>query len=640
VLFKQSPKWVMAAELVETSRLWARTVARIRPEWAERLGEHLVTRTYSEPHWDAKRGGVVAFEKVSLYGVPLVTSRKVDYGKIDPELSRELFIQQALVEGEWQTRHRFWHDNQRRIAEVEEVARKLRRRDISVDDETLFAFYDQRVGPDVVSTRHFDTWWRRTARQRPDLLDLPRELLLGDAAVEATQELFPDQWSQGDVTLALSYRFEPRTATDGVVAEVPVAVLNRLRAEDFEWQVPGLRTELVVELLRSLPKDLRRRLVPLPDTAAGVLSRIAPSDGALLAALERALQATKGVTVPRDAWHPADLPDHLRMTFRIVDTDARTLAEGPDLAALQRRLAPQVQATLSRASGIERSGQTAWTFGAVPRSFTGERQGTTVQGFPALVDEGDSVALRVLATPADQQTAMWAGTRRLLLLNAGSPIAQVHRRLDNATKLALATNPHGSVAALLDDAATSAMDDLLLRRGGPVWDADAFTDLLRAVRAQLVDTLTDILVRTAPILVAAADVRTRLSDIDAPALAPAAADMRAQLTGLVHPGFLTAKGVRRLDDVARYVEGIQRRLDALARDPVRDRERMERVVQVLQVYQQRLRMLPPTRRDAAAVRRIPWMIEELRISEFAQALGTAYRVSAQRVLRAIDDLDE
>jgi ATP-dependent helicase HrpA len=582
---------------------------------------------------------VVAFEKVSLYGVPLVTSRKVDYGKIDPELSRELFIQHALIEGEWRTRHRFWHDNQRRIAEVDEVARKLRRRDVSVDDATLFAFYDQRVAPDVVSTRHFDSWWRRTSREQPDLLDLPRELLLGDAAVEATQQLYPDEWSQGDVTLPLSYRFEPGTATDGVVAEVSVAVLNRVQPEDFGWQVPGLRTELVVELLRSLPKDLRRRLVPLPDTAATVLSRITPSDGTLVAALERELRATTGVTVPREAWHPEELPDHLRMTFRVVGTDGRTLAEGPDLPELQRRLAPEVQATLSRASGIERSGQTAWTFGTVPRSFTMQRQGTTVEGFPALVDQGDSVGLRVLASPADQQAVMWAGTRRLLLLNAGSPIAQVHRRLDNATKLALTTNPHGSVTALLDDAVTSALDELLLAHGGPVWDAEAFADLLRAVRAELVDTLNDILVRAAPILVAAADVTARLSEIDTPALAPAVADMRAQLTGLVHPGFLTAKGARRLDDVARYVEGIRRRLDALARDPARDRERMERVLQVQEAYRRRLGMLPATLRDAAAARRIPWMIEELRIGEFAQALGTAYRVSVQRVLRAIDDLD-
>jgi ATP-dependent helicase HrpA len=426
---------------------------------------------------------------------------------------------------------------------------------------------------------------------------------------------------------------------------------------------------LVTALLRSLPKDLRRRLVPMPDTAAAVLAHISPADGSLLGALERGLRDATGVTVPRDAWRPGQLPDHLRMTFRVIDTEGegegerqraggrgsegegerqraggrgsegRAIGEGPDLAALQRQFAPRLQAVLSEAAAIEREGLTAWTFGdELPRTFVQQRGGRTVEGFPALVDKGDSAALRVLGSVEDQQAAMWAGTRRLLLLNAGSPIAQVHRRLDNATKLALATNPHGSVTALLEDAAGCAVDELLIRHGGPVWHASAFADLLRTVRAEIVDTLTEILERAAPILVAAAGVEARLGEIDQPVLAPAVADMRTQLTGLVHAGFLMATGARRLDDVARYVQASQRRLDALQRDPARDRERMERVKDVQDAYVQLLRELRPTRRSDAAVREIGWMIEELRVGEFAQALGTAYRVSPQRVLRAIDDI--
>ena len=638
VLFRESPRWVMAAELVETSRLWGRTAARISPEWAERLGSHLVTRSYSETRWDARRGGVVATEKVSLYGVPLVTARTVDYGRIDPALARELFIRHALVDGEWRTHHRFWRRNQHRLAEVEALEHKLRRRDVLVDDDTLFAFYDERVGTAVVSVRHFDTWWRTTARDTPDLLDLPRALLLGDAGADETAASFPDRWEQGELSLALSYRFEPGRPDDGVTVQVPLAVLNRVRVDDFAWQIPGLRRELVTELLRGLPKDLRRRLVPVPDTAAAVLARLGAPRGPLLGALERELAAMAGVRVPRDAWKPDLLPDHLRMTFRVVDTGARVLAEGEDLGALQRQLAVRVQAALTRGSGLEQRGLTGWTFGALPRTFDQERDGTTFRGFPALVDEGDSVAVRVLGSAAEQQTAMWAGTRRLLLLAAGSPVGQVHRRLDNATKLALTANPHGGIAALLDDVLTSAADALLARHGGPVWDADAFADLQGRVRADLVDTVMDVLGRVAVILTAAAGVSARLDALAAPALQPAVDDMRAQLAGLVHPGFVSAKTVRRLPDVARYVAGLQRRLDGLARDPARDRERMQRVAAAQEANLAMLRALPAERRGEPAVRQIPWMIEELRISEFAQSLGTAHRVSLERVLRAIDDV--
>jgi ATP-dependent helicase HrpA len=643
VLFTQSPQWVMAAELVETTRLWGRTCARIRPEWAERLGEHLVARTYSEPHWEAKRGGVVAYEKVSLYGVPLVASRKVDYARIDPEHSRELFIRHALVDGQWRTHHTFWHDNQRRLADVETLEHKTRRRDVLVDDETLFAFYEARVGHEVVSARHFDSWWKSTKPEQPHLLDLPWSLLTGDAEPRVEED-FPDRWflptrgHQGELALALSYRFEPGTASDGVVVQVPLTVLNRVNADDFDWHVPGLRQERVTELLRSLPKDLRRRLVPVPDTARAVLSRIAPSDGPLLDVLERELRRTTGVDVPRDAWRHDRLPDHLRVTFRVEDSHGRDLGMDTDLAALQRRLAPRLRTELADAAGIEREGLREWTFGTLPRTFVRQRHGHTAEGFPTLVDEGDSVAIRVLGSAGEQRTAMWTGTRRLLLLNAGAPVAQAHRRLDDATKLALTANPHGSVAALLGDALSCAVDELLVRHGGPVWDEEAFGTLLVAVRAELADTLLEILTVVARILPAAADVDGRLRGIDLPALQPALADLRAQRERLVHPGFVTAKSARRLPDVARYLQGMQRRLDTLARDPARDRERMDRVADIQQAHRRLLDGLSPARRAEPGLREIPWMIEELRVSEFAQGIGTAYRVSPERILRVMDDL--
>ncbi|HEX6919343.1 MAG TPA: ATP-dependent RNA helicase HrpA, partial [Actinomycetes bacterium] len=472
-LFKKPPRWVMAGELVETSRLWGRDLARIDPDWVEPLATHLVKRTYSEPHWSAKQGAVMAYEKVTLYGVPVVASRRVSYGRIDPELSRELFIRHALVQGEWRTHHRFFHANRALLEEVEELEHRARRRDILVGDEDLFEFYDRRVPADVVSARHFDAWWKRARRDQPDLLDFERSMLVRDEADAVRAADYPDTWTQDDLCLRLTYQFEPGADADGVTVHVPVQVLNRLRPDGFDWQVPGLRLDLVTAWIKSLPKALRRSLVPAPDTARTLLGHVTPYAGRepLLDAMGRELLRTTGVTVPHDAWDVTRVPDHLRVTFRVEDAEGALVGEGKDLDELRRRLAPATQEVVSRAAAdVERVGLTGWTIGHLPKTFETERDGQEVRGFPALVDEGDSVAVRVLGTEAEQRRAMWAGTRRLLLLTLPSPLKGVVGRLDNATKLALGHNPNGSVPALLADCVTCAADDLMARHGGPAWD--------------------------------------------------------------------------------------------------------------------------------------------------------------------------
>src|SRR6266487_1674020 len=349
-LFKKKPQWVMAAELVETSRLWARIKARIEPEWVEQLAGHLVTRSYSEPHWEKKQGAVMAYEKVSLYGVPLVASRKVTYGRIDPVLSRELFIRHALVGGDWSTHHAFFHDNRALLDEVEDLERRVRRRDILVDDETLFAFYDRRIPADVVSGRHFDSWWKTTRRDQPGLLSFEKSMLINAGAGGVREGDYPDVWHDGDLALRLTYQFEPGTDADGVTVHIPLPVLARVSAEPFAWQVPGLRRDLVTALIRSLPKAIRRTFVPVPDFAADVLTRLGPPAGPLLDAVERELRYLGGVPVPRSAWDLAKVPDHLKMTYRVVDEHDRGIAEGKDLAALQEALKPTVQETISARS--------------------------------------------------------------------------------------------------------------------------------------------------------------------------------------------------------------------------------------------------------------------------------------------------
>ena len=635
-LAKRPPRWVMAAELVETSRLWARVAARIEPDWVERLAGHLVVRSYSEPRWEAGRGAVMASERVTLYGVPLVASRPVNYGRIDPTLSRELFIRHALVEGDWQTAHRFFARNQQRLAEVAALEDRARRRDILVDDETLFDFYDQRVGPDVVSGRHFDSWWKTTRQDRPDLLDFPPELLINPQASEVSPAAYPDTWQQPGLTLPLSYAFEPGTESDGVTVDIPLAALTGVRAEDYDWQVPGLRLELVTALIRSLPKQLRRNFVPAPDVARAVLDRISPADGPLLEALGRELLRLSGVRVPADAWQLDKLPEHLRITFRVLDDAGRPVATGKDLAALQEKLKPKVRAAIAAASpGIERSNIRGWDFGDLPRSFSRAVASHSVRGFPALVDAGDSVAIRVFETEAEQARAMRAGTRRLLLLNVPSPVRYVAGQLGNRAKLTLTVNPHGSVAALLADCVSAAVDQLVAAAGGPAWDAAGFSTLLAAVRAGLNASTVDIVRTVEQILAAAAEAEGRLRALAAPALRTSVADAQAQLAGLVHNGFVTETGTARLPDLVRYLRALSHRLDRLPTDSTRDAQHLLRFRQAENAYHDLLDELPPGLADSPAVRQIRWMLEELRVSYFAQSVRTAYPISEQRILRAI-----
>ncbi len=639
-LFRKPPRWVMAAELVETTRLWARVVARIEPEWVEPLAGHLVQRTFSEPRWDARRGAVMASEKVTLYGVPLVTSRPVPYARIDPVLSREMFIRHALVEGDWRTHHAFFHANRTLLAEVATVEDRVRRRDVVVGDDELFDWYDERVGPDVVSARHFDAWWKLARREHPDLLTFTRSMLVRPDAPTVAEADYPAQWVHGDLRLGLTYHFEPGADDDGVTVHVPVGVLNRLDPDEFAWQVPGLREELVTALLRSLPKALRRHFVPAPDHARAVLAHLAPRGEPLLDALARELRRLTGVSLPADAWAPQAIPGHLRMTFRVVGDDDRTLARGKDLRELEQQFAAHVRAAMAAsASDIERDNVRAWDFPPLPQLVERSRGGYELRGFPALVDEGGTVAVRVLASPVEQRQAMRAGTRRLLLLSTPSPVKDVLARLANPTKLALARNSWTSAGELFDDCAGCAVDVIVCAAGGPAWNADGFARLQVAVRADLPRVTLDVVDRVARILPPAADVDARLAALGVPALAPAVADMRAQLHGLVHPGFVTETGMTRLADLPRYLAGMQRRLDRLVDDAARDGERMARIRDLQDAYAGLLAELPPGRRDDDDVTRVRWMLEELRVSEFAQVLGTAHPVSEARILRAIDAVE-
>ena len=639
-LFKKPPKWAMVAELVETSRLWGRTAGRIEPEWIEPLAQHLIKRSYSEPHWEKSQGAVMAAEKVTLYGLPIVAARKVNYGSIDPTLSRELFIRHALVEGDWQTRHAFFRANQKLRSEVEDLEHKSRRRDILVDDETLFAFYDQRIGKEVVSAKHFDSWWKQASRENAELLNFDKQMLIKEGADKVSQLDYPNVWHQGNLKLKLSYQFEPGADADGVTVHIPLPLLNQVEEAGFEWQIPGVRRELIIALIKSLPKPLRRNLVPAPNYAEAFLGRVTAMEMPLLDALSREFRRMTGVTLERDNWQWEQVPDHLKMTFRVVDEHNRKLQEGKDLAALKRLLKGKVQETLSNVAddGLEQSGLHLWSFGDLPRSYQQKRGSYEVKAWPALVDEKDSVGIRLFDSEHEQQKMMWRGQRRLLLLNIPSPVKYLHEKLPNKAKLGLYFNPYGKVMELIDDCIACGVDKLIAEAGGPAWEQTQFEALREKVRAELNDTVVEIAKQVEQILTAVFSINKRLKGRVDMTLALALADIKAQMNGLVYRGFVTQNGWQHLADTLRYLHGIERRLEKLPVDPHSDRARMLKVQAVEQARQAWWNKLPPQRQDDADVQHIRWMIEELRISQFAQQLGTPYPISDKRILQAMEQI--
>ncbi|MEV6938800.1 ATP-dependent RNA helicase HrpA, partial [Streptomyces sp. NPDC051132] len=616
-LFRKQPKFLMSAELVETSRLWARVNARIEPEWVEPLAGHLLKRTYSEPHWEKDQAAVMAYEKVTLYGVPIVAQRKVNYGRIDPETSRELFIRNALVEGDWRTHHKFFADNRRLLSEVEELEHRARRRDIVVDDETLFDFYDQRVPAHVVSGAHFDSWWKRKRQEQPDFLDFEREMLIRESAEAVTKADYPDTWRQGALKFKVTYQFEPGADADGVTVHIPLQVLNQVTDEGFDWQIPGLREEVVTELIRSLPKPIRRHYVPAPNYAKAFLERAVPLQEPLAVTMARELKRMVGVPFEADDFDWAKVPDHLKITFRIVDERRRKLAEDKDLETLKLRLKPKARQALSQAAAatasreggesLERRGLTDWTIGTLTRVFETRRAGQPVKAYPALVDDGDTVSVRLFDTEAEQAEAMWKGTRRLILRNIPvNPAKFASEKLTNQQKLALSANPHGSIQALFDDCATAAADKLIADFGGPAWDEESYRKLYDKVRAEIVDTTVRTVAQVQQVLAAWQACERRLKAVASPVLLANLTDVRKQLDALVKPGFVTWAGIRRLPDLMRYLVAADRRLQQMPANVQRDTTRMEKVHEMRDEYAWLLEQLPQGRPVPQQVLDIRW----------------------------------
>jgi len=646
-LAKKQPNAVMAAELVETSRLFARTVAAVDPAWAESLAGDLAKRSHSEPHWSSKQGAALVWEKVTLYGLPIVPRRRAQLARIDPELARELFIRHALVEGDWPHELQrsallaFDRDNERLRRELTEVEERTRRRDILTGDEAVYEFYERRIPADVTDSRRFASWWKTTKSEQPELLTMSRsDLLEDDDAGDAAG--FPDEWLQGDARFRIRYRFEPGADDDGVTVVIPLAVLPRVTERGFDWLVPGLREDLVTALIKALPKAIRRHVVPAADWARRLLGELpVHSDAPVGEALADAIRAAAHIPVAASDIEWERVPVHLRMRFSVVDQRGRELAAGRDLAALQSRLAERARTDVAVATAavtpgrdIERTGITTWDLDPLPEQVSAKQGGSTVVGYPALVDEGASVAVRVFTSRAEADAAHTRGVRRLVALTLPNPLGYVQEQLTGPEKLVLATAPYPSTKALLDDVLLAVVDQLA--GDASPRDRAGFDAVRETVSAGLMDGLFRAAGLTARVLTAAKEADKAISGASSLAFMGPLADARGQLAALVHPGFVRITGLTQLARVPLYVAGIRYRAEKLADNPGRDRAWQTQVEEAVALYRAAGGELPLTVSTPARLVPVRWMLEELRLSLFAQQLGAAGPVSVQRIRKALE----
>ena len=639
-LFKKSPKWIMSAELVETSKLYARINARIDLKWVEGFAQHLVKRSYSEPHWEKKPGAVIAFEQQTLYGLLIVNKRRCVYSNIDPKVSRELFIRTALVEQELGQNEGFLQYNQELIEDIQVLENKSRRRDILVDEQTLFEFYDKKIPQDVNNRAAFNKWWKGQKQKDKRFLHMSREELMQHGADHVTEFDYPDTWQQENLLLPLAYHFDPGQAVDGVAVQIPVALLNQVQEAGFDWHIPAFRHELICALIKSLPKTIRRNFVPAPNYADAVLAAIEPMQGNLIDAISTRLLRMTGVRVEPDAWDLSTLAPHLRLQFEVRDEHDKLLARGLNLSKLKAQLQGKVTDTLSKVAdkGIEKADLTEWSFGELPSSYVKKQGQYEIKAFPALVDKKDSAAVELFDNEHKAQQAHQQGLRRLVLLNVPSPIKYLQQNLPNKSKLGLYFNPFGKVNDLIDDCIAAAVDSLLIKYGN-IRTADAFEKAKEQIRGELGDTVVEIATQVEQVLSIAHGLNKRMKGRVDLTMITAHGDIKSQLQSLVFKGFVSQHGAAKMTDLIRYLKAIERRLEKLPVDPNRDRLCVLELEKVAEQYQKLANKIPKGMPIPEEISAIFWMQQELRVSLFAQTLGTPYPVSAKRVLNAIKECE-
>ena len=632
-LFKKRPRWVVAAELVETTRLYARTVAKIEPEWVEGLAGHLLKRSYAEPHWERRAAQVAATERVTLYGLPIIAKRRVNYGPLDPALARQIFIRQALVHGEFECKAPFFQHNRQLLDELAELETRARR-DLTADEEGLYRFYEARIPEGIYSGPTFESWRKSAERNQPRLLFLDRAELLAEAGPVAAGEQFPDHLDLNGLQLPLNYRFTPGAADDGVTLTVPLAAVNQVDPKQLDWLVPGLRAERMAALLKSLPKAVRRHFVPVPNYVQALLEAMPLGEDSLIEAMTRQLHRMTGVLIPEAAWNPETVPLHLQMRFSVVDTDGQELAVGRDWAAIQAQVRGEARHRFAAlpTPEFERDNMRDWDFGELPEEVSFVRNGIQLRGYPALMAESDgSLALRVLDSPARAEAATRAGLRRLIGWRLGAAFKQLARDLPLFKQMTLHYLGLGTQEQLRNELIDAILDQAFLNEQPSPRNRAAFDQLLERGKNRLVAARVEVSETAAAILAAYHEVRRILNAESSPVWAEAITDLRNQLAGLVYPGFLSQTPPDWLPHVPRYLRAMILRLQKIRQAPDKDRQRSGEIIRLSDYFRRQWARNAERELSDPELIRFRWLLEELRVSQFAQELKTIAPVSIKRL---------
>ncbi|MFT4995380.1 MAG: ATP-dependent helicase HrpA, partial [Paraglaciecola sp.] len=636
--------WVMVAELVETSHLFGRMAAKIEPQWIEAIAGHLIKKDYSEPHWSKKNGAVEAFEKVTLYGLTLVSQRRKIYSKIDPIMCRDIFIREALVQLNTRLNYAFLSHNQKAVEQVEALEEKTRRRDLLVDEENLVAFYAQHIPDDICTEAGFKKWWQKASIDTPQLLHFDADMLFKKQANEVNEYSFPEYWQQGNLTLALQYHFEPKDPEDGVSLVIPLALLNQLHDIDFDWLIPGLRHELIVSLIKSLPKKLRRNFVPAPNYADACLADITPRDKkgqpvVFLSAISHKLKRMTGQDVAPDEWQIENLPVHLRFNFKVMDEKNQLVKQGRNLHELQHGLQGKVKQSLQKVASpeLEKSGLTQWDFATLPKEFVKKNAGFELKAYPALVAEKQSVAIKLFDKAHQAEASHKQGLRQLMILAIPSPVKYLQDKLPNKAKLGLYFNPFGNVTVLIDDCIAAGVDQLIglycAKHHGDIRDKENFANCVEWLKGEINEQVLSLAEKVEKGLTQAHGIKKKMKGNVPLSLISAHGDIKQQLDSLVYNGFVSDIGVMRIEPWQRYIEGIVRRLEKLPIDPTKDRLHQINIEKVHSLYHGKLQKVPAGMPVPDVLQEVRWMIEELRVSFFAQQLGTSMPISSKRIIQ-------
>ena len=641
-LAKKPPQWLMAGSLVETSRLFARSIAPIQPEWLEALAPHLIKRQYSEPHWSSKNAQVSAFEKVSLYGLSIVSKRRVHYGPIDPVVSRELFIRHALVQSEYHTHGQFLKHNQRLLKDIEQMEHKTRRRDLLTEEQVRFDYFDRVIPEGIYTGKLFEQWRKHAEQTQPRILFLSKALLLEDESTVVDTAQFPNVIKLGQLKLKLSYHFDPTHKADGITLRVPMLALGQLEAKRFEWLVPGMLEEKLIFMIKSLPKTLRKNFVPAPQFAKACAESMAFAEGSLPLSFSRELKRMTGIEVPAKEWNSDILPKHLHMNFSVLDEHGTSIAQDMNLQLLQHRYGEMVRDNLQQGaskSDISRTGITRWDFDLLPESIQGQQGRSIMQFFPALVDHKTTVSIELFESQQAALVAMHAGLRRLIMLTLHVQVKQLKKSMPRQTEMSLYYVTIGKSEALLEDIICNAFDAVFLDGEKLPQKQHEFEHLIQTRKSKVVAQGEKVATWVFESLKAYASLQQAMSNVRAAALKPVVDDIQSQIDALIYDGFVAHTPAQWLEHLPRYIQAAEIRLGRAGPNLKQDQLHRETLQRLWTAYQVEVKQRQHHNEETTSLTEFRWLLEELRNSLFAQNLKTSVPVSTKRMQRLWGELN-